>query len=234
MRRNSSCACVPRSSRLCIDATSACKMHRDPEGVGWDVGLRGGEGNGVGWEVVSGGRWGEERGGGQGEEELNARRGRGHTTEEKGTRLARAECNDSLERRGREREGRVERVQRVERWKDDASSALDSRASFFFFSSSPTHPRCEHLFAVYEIEGTSDTRGTAALRDTGNANKVHSVGRVSTGCRGLLTYPYAPFLSYNLTGLDTRCSGALLCKWEKCSSVSASGKTCIHARCVLL
>ena len=26
---------------------------------------------------------------------------------------------------------------------------------------------------------------------------------------------------------------ALLCKWEKCSSVSASGKTCVHVRCVL-
>lgn len=63
----------------------------------------------------------------------------GGTPPEKGTRLARAECNDSLEQGGREkciererggeREGEEERVQRIER-KDDASSA-DSRASFF-------------------------------------------------------------------------------------------------------
>ena len=39
----------------------------------------------------------------------------------------------------------------------------------------PTHPRCEHLFAVYEIEGTSDIEKRRHLGNTGNANKVHSL-----------------------------------------------------------
>lgn len=66
------------------------------------------------------------------------------------------------------------------------------------------------MFAVYEIEGTSDIDKRWHF-GAGNANKVHSASRVTTGCRGL-TYPRAPFLSYNLTDLIrvARCSGLVM------------------------
>lgn len=82
----------------------------------------------------------------------------GGTPPEKGTRLARAECNDSLEQGGREK--CIEREE--ERGKEKRKECNASNGKMMhprptpvpvFF---PTHPRCEHLFAVYEIEGTSD------------------------------------------------------------------------------
>ena len=106
----------------------------------------------------------------------------GGTPPEKGTRLARAECNDSLEQGGREKcrergggggEGEREKVKREE---CNASNGKmmhprPTPVPVFF----PTHPRCEHLFAVYEIEGTSDIEKRRHLGNTGNANKVHSL-----------------------------------------------------------
>lgn len=111
-----------------------------------------------------GGRWWVEEGGemkgveGEERKELNARRGRGHTTgegHEVGTRRV-----QRFTRTGREREMHREREE--ERGKKRRKECNASNGKMMhprptpvpvFF---PTHPRCEHLFAVYEIEGTSD------------------------------------------------------------------------------
>lgn len=154
----------------------------------------------------------------------------GGTPPEKGTRLARAECNDSLEEKrktGRTRRkigGTVEKQGERENVCIASNGKMHPRQlSWQFFIRFPPHQRCEHLFAVYEAEGTSDIDKRRHF-GAGNANKVHSVSRVTTGCRGL-TYPHAPFLSYDLNDLirAARCSGVVMqmgkvqtrvCKWK--------------------
>lgn len=191
-----------------------------------------------------GGRWWVEEGGetkgveGEERKELNARRGRGHTTgegHEVGTRrvqrFTRAGREREMQRerergrgrgRGREGEGEEGRVQRVER-KDDASSA-DSRASFF-----PHASTVRTFVCGLWNRGDKWYRETAALGEYRKCKQsAFTHGRVSTGCRGL-TYPYAPFLSYNLTDLirGARCSGLVMqmgkvqfreCKWKNVRS----------------
>lgn len=141
-----------------------------------------------------GGRWWVEEGGemkgveGEERKELNARRGRGHTTgegHEVGTRRVQRFTRTGRERemhrereRGGEREGEEERVQRIER-KDDASSA-DSRASFF-----PHASTVRTFVCGLWNRGDKWYRETAALGDTGNANKVHSLTVESAPAAGV-------------------------------------------------